>query len=101
VAKAGPVKHNHPVIFGGQMNQSTGLKVFDHAPIAVQQDQRPACSSIDIMEPNAIDGNKPAERRIAILSFFCKPPVQKGRRCRGQGDARPIRITSTTEIVAK
>jgi hypothetical protein len=40
------------------------------------------------MEPNAIDGNKPADRRIAILSFFCKPPVQKGRRCRGQGDAR-------------
>jgi hypothetical protein len=88
MAKAGAVKHNHPVILGGKINQSAGLKIFDHAPIAVQHDQGPSCSPIDVVEPNAIDGNESTDRGIAILSFFCKPPIQKDRCRRGQGEAR-------------
>ena len=78
MAKARAIKRNHAIFLRGQINQAAGLEVLDHAPIAVQEDQRRSCSPLDVVEANTFHGNESPDWRVTALSFFCKPPVQKG-----------------------
>ena len=46
VAKFRTVDRDHAVVFGCQINQVAGLKIFDHAPVAVQQEQRSSSPAV-------------------------------------------------------
>jgi hypothetical protein len=75
VAKARAVHRNHAIFFSGKINQTAGLKVLEHAPVAVKQDQRDSRPPLDIVETNAVNGDESPQRRITTLSFLCKPMV--------------------------
>ena len=40
VAEAGTVENDDPVVLGGEINQTAGFEILDHAAVAVQQNQR-------------------------------------------------------------
>jgi hypothetical protein len=83
MAKSGAVESDHAVFFCGQSNQAAGFEVFDHAPVAMQQDQGNSRPSLNVVEANTFHGNEPPDGRVRTLSFFCKPPVQQGGRNAG------------------
>ena len=91
VAKSRTVDRDHAVVFGGQINQAAGLKVFDHAPVAVQQDQRGSCPAVDVVEPNAVHRDEPSEGRVSTLCFLGKPPIQQRGHPGGQENTGPDR----------
>ena len=53
VAVARSIKGDDAVILGGQINQPAGLKVLDHATVAMQEDQRGSRTPLDVVEANA------------------------------------------------
>jgi hypothetical protein len=75
VAKAWTIENNDPIILGGQIDQTAGLEVLDHAAVSVQKDERFARAPFHIVEPNAVDLQKPTRRGIVVLSLFRKVAV--------------------------
>src|SRR4051794_10795914 len=75
VPKARPVKCDHAVCLRGPVEQPAGSEVLDHAPVAMKQDQRHACSPIHVMETNALYRNELPKRRITAFSPLRQPAV--------------------------
>ncbi len=73
--ESGSVERDYAVLLRRQIKQAAGLKVFDHAPVAVQQDQRGSCPPLDVVEAHTLHRNESPDRRVTTLSFLCKPPV--------------------------
>jgi hypothetical protein len=42
MAEARTIENDDAIVLGGQINQTAGFKILDHAAVAVQQDQRRA-----------------------------------------------------------
>jgi hypothetical protein len=68
MSKARPVKRNHAVFLRRLVEQTAGFEIFDHAPVAMEQNQRNASSPIDVVEADALNSNEPPDRRITALS---------------------------------
>ena len=62
------------------------LEVLDHAAVAVQQDERLAFATLDVVQPDTIDLEESTLGGIAALCILGKPSVDQGRDGEG-GDA--------------
>ena len=49
MAESGTIKNNTPVILGKKIYQAAGFKILDHAPVAMEKNDRVACAALDIM----------------------------------------------------
>src|SRR5699024_7141569 len=83
VAVAGAVEGDDAVGAGGGVEEAAGLEVLDHAAVAVQEDERRAFASLDIVQADAIHGEEPSARRIAALGGPGELAVDEG--CGGEG----------------
>ena len=89
VAEAGTVENDDTVISGGQIDQTAGFKILDHAAIAVKKNQRFARAPLDVVEPNAVDVEETAGGRIVTLRFLRKMAIdQRHRDQRSNSDRR-------------
>src|SRR5215203_23541 len=79
MTKSWPIKCNHPVVLCSQINQTAGLKVLDHAAVAMKQDQRGSCPSLHVMQTDTLHRNKSTPGRIAAFSLLGQPMIQKSR----------------------
>ena len=55
------------------------LEVLDHAAVAVQQDERLALATLDVVQADSIDLEELSLWGIAALRILCKPSVHQGR----------------------
>jgi hypothetical protein len=58
MAKSGSAESDHAVFFSGQSNQAAGFEIFDHAPVAMQQDQGDSRPSLVILGLIAWNGRQ-------------------------------------------
>ena len=79
VPVSGTVEGDDPVFPGGAVEQAARLEVLDHAAVAMQQRQRRAGPPLDVMQPDAVDLQEPALRRVAPLGVLREPVVDQGR----------------------
>src|SRR6185312_5469566 len=49
VTKAGSVENNHAMLLRQQLHESAGLKILDHAAVAMEQDNRTPRAVIEIV----------------------------------------------------
>src|SRR5215211_567492 len=73
------IEHDDTVPLRSHGNETARLEILDHAAVAVQQNQRLSLTTLDIVEPDAVDFDKSAGRRIITLGFLRHPAVNKGR----------------------
>jgi hypothetical protein len=69
VTKSGSVECDHAVFLRGQINQPAGLKVLDHAPVAMQEDQWSSRPPLNVVEANTVHRDESSEGRVTTLSF--------------------------------
>ena len=81
VAESGPVDDDDPVVLGGQVDQSAGFEVLDHAAVAVQKHQRLAGTSFHVVKPDTVDFQELPGWRICVFCLLRKMTVEKCRRC--------------------
>ena len=79
MAKAGAIEHDHTIILGGQIDQTAGFKILDHASHAVQQDQRHARATFDIVEPDAVYFKELTSGRVFAFSILGQVAVHQGQ----------------------
>ena len=75
VTEAGSVENDDSEMFCRKINQTAGFKVFNHAAVAVQQNQRVARAPFNVVEPNATYIEEAAGRWIVTLRFLCKMTI--------------------------
>ena len=95
VAVAGPIERHHAVSPGGEINQSAGSEILNHAAIAVQKHQRISVALVNVVQPTAIDRQKPASGRVVLLSLCSGTPIYQRRSHkpdRNRGTRRPDRV---------
>jgi hypothetical protein len=78
VAKAGTVENDDSVAFGRQIDQPARLKILDHAAVAVEKDQRFACATFDIVQPNAVYVQELTMWRVVARGFLREIPIHQG-----------------------
>ena len=76
----GSVERDHAVLLRGQINQTAALKVFDHASIAMQQDQRRSCPALKVVQSHTVDCDKSANWRVHAFGFLGEIAVHAGPR---------------------
>jgi len=81
ISEAGPVKGDDPVSFRHQRKDAARFPILHHRAIAVQQDQRAALPSLDIMEANAVDLDEAAFGRVGRLRALGAGAVEQGGTC--------------------
>ena len=74
-----PVKHDDAILLGGLVEQPARLEILDHAAVAVQQDERLAFSTLDVVQPDCIDLEEPPLWWIEALGGLRKPSVYQRR----------------------
>jgi len=67
VAEARSIENDDPIVLGGQIDQTTGFEILDHAAVAVQKDQRLARAPFDVAQPNTVHLKELTGRRIVAL----------------------------------
>src|SRR5215203_5250653 len=67
-----PIKRNDPIILRSKVNKSASLKVLNHTPVAVQQNQRRSRTLFHVVKTNPLDSNEPTFRRIFALRLLRK-----------------------------
>ena len=79
MAEARTIENDDAIILGGQIDQTAGFEILDHAAIAVQQDQRRARATFDIVQPDAVYLQELASGRIVVFSILGQVAVHQGR----------------------
>ena len=79
MAKAGTIESDDTIILGGQIDQTAGFEILDHAAVAVQQDQRHARATFDIVEPDAVYFQELTSGRVVAFSILGQAAVHQGR----------------------
>src|SRR4249920_4025780 len=98
MAKPGPVENDDPVVFCCEVNQTAGFEILDHAAIAVKKNQRFARAPLNVVQPNAVDVEESAGRRIVTLRFLRKMTSDQGHR--GQRSDRTAEATAKEGALA-
>lgn len=75
VTKAWSIKYYDPMIAGDRVDQSTRVKVLDHAPIAVQQYDSWSDAALDIVQIDAVDVDEPASWWVVALRLLCEEAI--------------------------
>ena len=90
VAESGTIEHDHAIILGGEIDQTTRFEILDHAAIAMEQNQRPAGSPLDIVQADTVDVDEPTLWGVIALCLVGKAPIDKrgGRHHAGCRDER-------------
>jgi hypothetical protein len=64
VAETRTVYNNDTVVLGSEIDQTARFEVLDHAAVAVQENERFAGTSFDIVQPNTLDVEEAASGRV-------------------------------------
>jgi hypothetical protein len=86
VAISRPVEDDDAILLGGLVKEPARLEVLEHASVAVQQDERFAFATLDIVQADTIDLEESSLGGIAALRILGKPTVDQRRDGEG-GDA--------------
>ena len=86
VAVSRAIEHDDPVILGSQLDQAARFEILNHAAVAMEQYQRSARATLDIVKPDVIDLNESSGRRIVALCLFRKLLIDDCRNSQCPGD---------------
>jgi hypothetical protein len=79
VPKAGTVEDDNPMGFCGQVDQAAGVKIRNHAAIAMQKDNRIAGPPLQIVHTDAANLQEPPTGWIIPRSFLGEMAVDQRR----------------------
>jgi hypothetical protein len=68
MAETRTIEHDDAIILSGQIDQTARFEILDHAAITVQQDQRGARATFDIVKPDAIYFQELTSGGIVVFS---------------------------------
>src|SRR5690349_15672114 len=80
MSEARAIEHNRPIRFGCQIDQTARFEVLDHAAIAMKKNERPAATTLHIVQANPVDLDEPSLGGIVALRLLGKLPIYEGRR---------------------
>ena len=66
-AEAGPVEGDDPVIFGEEVEDAAQHEIPCHCPVAVQQHDHRSRAALYVMQPDPVDRDEFAFRRVAAF----------------------------------
>ena len=75
VTEPGSVENDDPEMSCRKINQTAGIKVFNHTAVAVQQNQGFARAPLNVVETNATYIEEAAGRWIVTLRLLCKMTI--------------------------
>jgi hypothetical protein len=73
------IKSYDAMLLGSKVDETARLEIRNHTAVAMQQNDRFPFAAVDVVEPNTVDFEKLADRRIVSLSSFRKLTVYESR----------------------
>ncbi len=68
MAEPGPVNSDDPVVLRELIDEAADHKILGHGPVAVDQDHGAALTPDNVVDPHAINLDKPARGTAGLLS---------------------------------
>jgi hypothetical protein len=78
VAKSRTIESDNAVLPSSEIDQTARLKVLNHTPIAVEQDERWSRSQLNVVEPNPLDCDEASRWRVTTLGSLRKNVIHNG-----------------------
>src|SRR3954465_15730411 len=75
------VERYHSIMRSRKLEHAAQVEILHHGSVSMQQHDRRTFTALDVMQPHAIDVNKPARGRVQALGG-ARPVAHDQRRCR-------------------
>src|SRR5437763_16587441 len=67
MTESGSVKGKYAILLSQPINQAAAVEIFDHAAVAVQEDDHRSAAALDVVQPHSVNLKKASLGRVEPL----------------------------------